>query len=746
MQGIVADIRVHVVPGQTLTMPAPPDTLAVFATKTSTDDKIQGVIPVPVPPDGQLKWTVPAQGSTPNEPRLSWELVFVRHIYVSSPTRNFNREDGTRAKDALYSLIDYLDPEATRAFLKITHETYRQAVGDQFGKIVLGFFGDEPDYSSAIPWTPKLLAEFEQRKGYDLKPYIPSFFLGRGMEMSEETRRARADYYDVWSAIFQNSFFGEQAEWCRKHNVEYLVHLNHEETMIALEHSEGDYFRDDRYVEVPGIDNLNQLVPDAVHRPDGTWNINNNFPKLASSAAHLFGRPKVWAEEGGGVGIDGKYQLDFQLVRGVTALQLRVPVLRGGGDPSTPAPATFAAPPQAAMVAWYANRGGYLMAIGRPAAQVGLYHPGNSIWMGDQEADRSTTKLGWHMLEHQIDWDYFDEQSLSSVATIVNGGFKNLSGQVYKAIIFPSMTVITRSGLERLKAFVKAGGKAIFVGKTPGLIVDKTFLNAKDVPDLSFATLIEPSGDITARVLAALPKPDVKLDAGFPRLTYTHRSWRDAEMYFFFNESNQAESRLATIAGNGQAQAWDLATGEIHPLSATTADGDSVRFPLVLEPYEAKVVVIGPLPSGVGASEPSFAAGTMLAELGGDWTLDLNGKQIMTSLKSWEDLGTQPFAGPATYRKQFTASAAPAGKRVFLEIAAVNDYARATLNGRELEAHGWQPYRWEVTNLVKAGSNELEVEVRTTVAGRGPGAPTAASISDRGPASGLLGPVHLVAR
>ena len=85
----------------------------------------------------------------------------MRHIYVSSPTRNFNREDGTRAKDGLYSLIDYLDPEATRAFLKITHETYRQAVGDEFGKIVLGFFGDEPDYTSSIPWTPKLLEEFQ---------------------------------------------------------------------------------------------------------------------------------------------------------------------------------------------------------------------------------------------------------------------------------------------------------------------------------------------------------------------------------------------------------------------------------------------------------------------------------------------------------------------------------------------------------------------------------------------------------
>ena len=753
MQGIVADIRVRVVPGQTLTMPAPPDTLAIFATKTSTDQQIQGVINIPVPANGQLKWTVPAEGSTPNEPRLSWEVVFVRHVYVSSPTRNFNREDGTRAKDALYSLIDYLDPEATRAFLKTVHETYRQAVGDQFGKIVLGFFGDEPDYSSSIPWTPKLLEEFQTRKGYDLKPYIPAFFFGRGMAETDETRRARADYYDVWSGIFQNSFFGEQADWCKKYNVEYLVHLNHEETMIALEHSEGDYFRDNLKVEVPGIDNLTQLVPDAVHRPDGTWNINNNFPKLASSAAHLFGKPKVWAEEGGGVGVDGKYQMDFQLVRGVTALQIRVPVLRGGPDMAAQA---SAAPPQAAMTAWYANRGGYLMAIGRPAAQVALYHPGNSIWMGDQEADRSTTKLGWQLLEHQVDWDYFDEQSLSSVAAIEDGGFKNLSGQVYKAVIFPSMTVITRTGLERLQAFVKAGGKAIFVGKTPGLIVDKTFMNATDVPDLSFATLTEPSGDITARVLAALPKPDVALDSPWQRLTYTHRSWRDAEKYFFFNESSQAESRMATVAGRGQAQAWDLATGEIHALSAATAEGDSVRFPLALGPYEAKVVVVGPLPSGAAAAEPSFAAGNTLAELGGDWTLDLNGKQVTTPLKSWEDLGARGFAGPATYRKQFTASAAPAGMRVYLEIADVNDYARVKLNGKDLEAHAWQPYRWEVTGALRPGSNDLEVEVRTTAAGRGgaaappvAAAPTGAGAGGRGAApvtaTGLLGPVRLVA-
>jgi hypothetical protein len=375
------------------------------------------------------------------------------------------------------------------------------------------------------------------------------------------------------------------------------------------------------------------------------------------------------------------------------------------------------------------------------------------------------------LLEHQVDWDYFDEQSLSSVATIADGGFRNLSGQVYRAIVVPSSLVITKTGLERFRAFVKAGGKLIFVGKTPTLVVDKTFLDAKGTPDLSFATLIEPAGDITPRVIAALPKPDVKLDSPWPRLTYNHRSWRDGEMYFFFNESNKEESRMATIAGRGQAQVWDLGSERIRAMSGATAENDSVRFPLVLEPYEAKVVVVGPLPAEARDSEPSLVSGITLAELGGDWTLDLNGRHLTTPLKSWEDLGTQSFVGPAIYHKQFTAPTVPAGKHVYLEIADVNEYAYVRVNGAILEARAWQPYRWDITNSLQPGNNDLQINVFATPSGRGGGgavptgaAPTAAggragqvgptgsatALRLRGvvtpPVSGLLGPVRLVAR
>ena len=719
MQGIVADTRISVAPGQTISLPVPPDTLgALTLTQARPAPGAQpqaATASVLAIRGGQIQWTAPPEGRS--------EVLLVRHVFRSSPTRYINRADGTYSKDSLYSLIDYLNPDATRAYLKTTHEVYKALFGQEFGKTVLGFFGDEPDYTGFMPWTPKLLDTFREQKGYDLQPYIALFFAPK---LTEEARRAKADYWDVWSGIFRDSFFGVQAEWCARNNLEYLVHLNHEELMLNLSRgedlirNEGDFFRDMRHVQVPGVDNLNQLRPEAVNPEDATYSVNNNFPKLATSAAHLFGRPRTWTEGGGGTGVDGKFQLDYQLVRGINAPQIRIPVLRSASDGP--------APPQAAMLAWYTNRASYLMAIGRPAAQVALYHPASSMWLGDEQADRSTTKLSRQLLEHQIDFDYFDEQSLSSVATLEGGGFRNLSGQVYRAVIVPSSTAISRTGLERLKAFAAAGGKVLFLGVAPSVVVERSFLEAKEKPDLSFATLIEPGGDVTASVVAALPKPDVALDGPCPPLKYTHRAWRDGDLYFFFNESDKKQSRTAVVAGRGQAQVWDAGTGQIHWMTAAVSEKDSVRLPLVLQPYEAKIVVIGSAPAGVAAPEPSFASGDVIAELAAE-------------------------PGATKFQAQVDVPSKPAGKRLFLECDDVHDYARLSVNGKDLDARAWQPYRWDVTGAMLAGANRIEIEVRTLPPG-GRGGPMGGPppAGGRGatppppPVPGMAGTVRIVAR
>ena len=282
MQAIVADARYTVAAGQTLNIPLPPNTLGILVNPGGSSRRDRDVdIPesetLPLPPDGNFRWTAPNQGT--------WEVTFVRHVYRSSPTRFVNRADSTYSKDSRYSLIDYLNPEATHVYLNIVFEEYEKQVGEEFGKTILGFRGDESDFTGFMPWTPKLLETFQEEKGYDLQPYIASFFAS---ELTTEAKRAKADYWDVWSAMFRDNFFRILQEWCKSRNMEYMHHLNKEETMLHpsgrggdMISNEGSFFRGMRYVGVPGIDNLGVIRPGS----------ETNFPKLASSAAHLFGRP-----------------------------------------------------------------------------------------------------------------------------------------------------------------------------------------------------------------------------------------------------------------------------------------------------------------------------------------------------------------------------------------------------------------------------------------------------------------------
>jgi hypothetical protein len=693
MQAIVADAHYSVVPGETLRTTVPPGTLGILAYTPGSAQCVS----LPIPADGQLAWTAPEPGSS--------EVVFVRHIYRSTPTRFVDRDDDTADKDSLYSEIDYLDPEATRTYIHLIFDTYEKIVGEEFGKTILGFRGDETDYTGFMPWTPKLLETFRAMKGYDLQPYIAQFF---APTLTEEARRAKADYWDVWSSMFSDNFYKPLADWCAARGMEYMTHLNHEESMIDwnrgedLVRNEGSFFRDMRYVQVPGVDNLNQIGPGIVA----------DFPKLATSAAHLFGRPQVWEEEGGNPYQRGKFIADYNFVRGMNFLQIR-----GVDVPPVSDPNAILSP--AAKISGYVNRASYLLANGRPAARVALYHPTDNLWYGDKEADDVTVKLVTQLMEHQIDFDHIDLDALVSVCTLQDGGLRNLSGQIYRAIIVPSIAAIDKRMLDRLKEFAKAGGKVVFVGKTPKLVVDKTFLNAaSEAPDLSFATL-EPKGEVTERVVAALPTSDVVLDGPCPPLKYIRRTLKDGEVYFLFNESDKPVSRTATLEGTGDVQVWDATSGTIHPVAGVSKAAGTATVPITLEPQEARFVVIGPLPSAAGDPAPTVSLSQPVAELTGEWTIALGNRSLTSALKSWTDLGAGEFAGIATYKQDFTAPATlPSAKRIYLDLGEAHEMVRVRLNGTVLEPQAWPPYVWDVTASVKGGPNTLVVEV----AGPGPSA------------------------
>jgi hypothetical protein len=576
MQALVVAERVPVAAGETLQRKLTPETVGALA--LNQQDNTSRRIDLG---SGELNWQAP-EGK--------WQVLLVEHRFRSSPTRSVNNP--TKGKDDKASLMDYLDPAATRQFLAYTHEQYAKVVGDEFGKTILGFRGDEPDYSVAgIPWTPAIFNEFQRRKGYDVRPYAASFF---APTLTEEERRAKADYWDVWSALFRDAFFQPQAEWCARHNMEYLVHLNHEEAMMQLVRSEGDFFRAMRPVQMPGIDTIwNQIWPDKVA----------DFPKYASSAAHIFGRPRAFTESFASYNPaptleQARWVLNQQFVRGINMVEIMFTTSSAAGGPF-------------AMRGWMADAGfpnfaawigraGYLLSMGRPTAQIAVYHPAMSMWLGEAGANQSTLTVMKLLLEQQRDFDFVDDDSLALTLTLEKGVLRSASGNEYRAVIVPEATAISRASLDRLRAFAKSGGRVVFLGKRPSMVVDASFLKAVPPGDLSWATA-EPAVKLTPAVLAALPAPDVTLSPAPPAVKYLHRRWRDADCYFFFNESPQPQPVGATLSGSGSAQTWDAATGQISNLVAGVAGKGAVHLHLNLAPNESRFVVVA------GATETAKA-------------------------------------------------------------------------------------------------------------------------------------------
>jgi hypothetical protein len=573
MQGLVIIERIDVAAGEIITKKLP--WYAVSAVAHNNVDSSNKILDIS---SGELNWQAP-EGN--------WRIFIAGHRFRSSVTRSVNNP--ARGKDTTASLMDYLNPLATKQFLKWTHEEYKKYIGNEFGKTFMGFMGDEPDFAYT-PWTPKILEEFKTRKGYDVKPYLALFFTP---QLTDEAKRIKADYWDVWSDLFRENFFDVQADWCRENNIEYIVHLNHEDQLPGLAKSSGDFFKNMRNVGIPGVDAIwAQIWMDHVA----------DYPKLASSAAHLYGRPRAFTESFAAYthkpSIEqAKWVLDYQLVRGINWVQ----IMFMSASANKPAVATTPADPAHRLsffqtdtfppVAKYINRSSYLLSQGRPAATIGVYFPTLSLWYGDNSSNNSLLSVSQQLMENQYDFDFVDEQALPSVLTLENGSLINPGGQAYSSIIVPAVSVISGSSLQKLKRFADSGGKVIFMEKQPDLVAEKTFYKAGKTENITWA-LIETSGKITPAIINYLAPSDLKLGKFCADIKYIHRNLKDAELYFIFNEGKEKQSFELTITGKGTPEIWDAMKGEIRKIEKFVIADGKVTLHVDFEPYETKFIVL----------------------------------------------------------------------------------------------------------------------------------------------------------
>lgn len=184
--------------------------------------------------------------------------------------------------------VNYLDPDATRAFIRTTHDAYAKSLGSRLGRSAPAFFLDEPRFNNALPWDGRLPGWFKARHGYDILPQLPLLLLP-GADGGH--RRLRQDYYGLLGELFSEHFFAPIARWCRAHKVGLTGHLMAEETLAASTRYSGDALKPYAQFEMPGVDHLGK-------------GFGGLAPKMVASAARRQRKDRVSCEAFAGCGQD----------------------------------------------------------------------------------------------------------------------------------------------------------------------------------------------------------------------------------------------------------------------------------------------------------------------------------------------------------------------------------------------------------------------------------------------------------
>ncbi len=164
----------------------------------------------------------------------------------------------------------------------------------------------------------------------------------------------------------------------------------------------------------------------------------------------------------------------------------------------------------------------------------------------------------------------------------------------------------------------------------------------------------------------------------------------------------------------------DLSTGRGEPpdfeLVGGVSDGDGVE----LVAWQAGEYTLKTADGKARRLQVKHGAATR--EIAGPWTLRFPDgwgapEQVtLDRLISWtehSDPGVRYFSGTACYAKDFElpAGMVAKGRSVVLDLGRVKNFAQVTLNGRKLDVLWKEPFSVDVTGLVRAGRNHLEIEV-----------------------------------
>ena len=600
-------------------------------------------------------------------------------------------------------VIDHFDRQAVANYLRYieaaferTHTPYPHT-----------FFNDSYEVSEGT-WTPMLLEEFEKRRGYKLEDYLP--FLQRGDE------KIVSDYRETLGDLLLENFTQQWTSWAHKHgaitrNQAHGSPANLIDCYAAVDIPEIEGFGLSEF----GIKGLRQ-DPGKTRKNDSDF----SMLKYAPSAAHICGKPYTssetftWLTEHFRTSLSQlKPDIDLMFCAGVNHMFFHGTCYSPKEDtwPGWKFYASIDMSPtnsiwrDAPYFMQYVERCQSFLQMGQPDNDFLVYLPVRDMWQKNpqkllmQFSIHAMGKLAPEFIQSILeidragfDCDYISERLLIDV-TFKDGMLETAAGTRYKGLVIPGSGNMPENVKAHIEALKAQGAHIIY-------------------------------GTRAADLMAAAKPEAIKTACGLKAI---RRKNATGYHYFMANLSpNDVHDRLPLAIDFKDAAWFNPLNGEVMPACIS---GDSIAITLrsgesmILQTYDEPLSHI----EKACCLQTTETADNSMA-LNGPWTLSFTEEAPkvsktfnLSSPQTWETLdddSVKVTMGTGIYTNHIKLTKKDLTGRWQIDLGDVRESARVYINGQFIGCAWSVPFVLDCKNTLKAGNNEIRIEVTNLPANR----------------------------
>jgi len=672
--------------------------------------------------DGKLKWNVPAG---------KWTVM--RFGYTPTLAEVKTSSDNWKGH-----VLDYLDPKVFDRYWDEVVDPLLKQAGPLAGTVLKQLETDSWE-CGGMNWSPGFAKDFQKYRGYDLIKYLP-VIAGKIVDNRASSNAFLADLRKTIAGCVAVNHYKNFAD----HAAKYGIGIQPE--------SAGPHA-----APIDGISNyaysdivMSEFWVPCPHRPNPG---NRFFVKQAASAAHIYGKQFVGAESftslkkpiwSDVLWKDQKPAMDHEFCAGLNMIFVHT-FTASPTEMGIPGQQYFAGTAMNRNVSWwdysdgfiqYMSRVQYVLQKGKMVADV-LYYYGDHVpnIATLKESDPAGALPGF-------DYDVTNEDVLLQLK-VVDGKVVVPGGVHYRLLVLPDHKVLSLAALQQVEKLLNQG--ATVLGPKPRRLVSLVGGQPAQKKFQQIANKLWGVGDTESgqrsirkgKLVWGQTSHEYLLSqgnvldfeaAGAEKDTdfdYIHYTVGESDVYFVSNQTDRLQSIAGKFRVSGkQPEIWDPVTGKARLAVAFTQAEGLTAIPLEFDPYGSFLLVFrNPVAVSMnGKASSNFPSYVVEQNISGPWQVRFDtawgGPELVEfkELTDWTqsaDERIKYYSGKAEYTTEFSLSEKVDGKRYWLQLNEVADVGIASieLNGKDMGIVWTQPFRMEISGVLRTGQNQLKIMV-----------------------------------